>query len=120
MAIKILYADLRNNASRYEHFAIAWKPGLTALLATQQTLTAEIADQITDDLHDNNQEIMVSWYNVITEEHSEIGGVGSLDWEIPDGSVLTIVYEDETTTQHQIDESSAWMLKHSLFESQSI
>jgi len=46
----------------------------------------------------------------VTEEVGGIGGVDSLDWRIEDHSLLTVVFEDETTTEERLDEIMNWML----------
>lgn len=54
---------------------------------------------------------MVSWWNKETDEICEIGRVGRLDWASADQTVLTVNYENEATTQQQIDESVDWSSK---------
>lgn len=110
MSIKIFFADLRTKPSRLLENMVTCVPELTALEAVARALGQEKAKQITSDLLSNNPDLTVSWNNLKTGEQSEIGGVGSLDWKIPDNSVLSVVYENEATSQEQIDESIEWML----------
>jgi hypothetical protein len=49
---------------------------------------------------------------IFFEEHSEVGRLGNLDWQIPDTSYLTVLYEDQDTTNQQRDESSNWMIEN--------
>jgi hypothetical protein len=113
LAVKILYVDVRDDKQIMQSFTISWQKELSASEAIRQTVKQAIADEIINDLKRNNPEIIVSWYHEETEDHSEMGGVGDLDWEIPDKSVLTITYENENTTPEQIDLSSDWMIAHS-------
>lgn len=109
MSVKTFYVDLRNRTSEYRKAIVDWHPELTAEAAVRQAFGDSIADQAVNDLQNNNWQVGVAWHIPDTDEHSEVGGVGSLDWEIPDTSYLTIVYEDKNTTNQQIDESSDWM-----------
>ena len=111
MAIKVLYNDLRTTPPRLTRFLTAWYRGMTAQEALQNVLDARLVRQIVDDLASNKPEITVSWINEVTQEHSEIGGVGSLDWEIPDRSIVVVTYEDQTTTEEAVDTAITWMLE---------
>jgi hypothetical protein len=110
MSVKVFYVDLRNRTSEYKKAVIDWHSELTAEAAVRQAFGESVANQAVHDLDINSGEIGIAWHIPDTDEHSEIGGVGSLDWDIPDISYLTIVYEDEHTTNQQIDESSEWMI----------
>lgn len=112
MAIKILYVDLRVSPSRFTKYLLDWRSGLTAQSAVQYALGESIAGQLVDDLLNDNKELIVSWTNSVTGEHSDVGGINSLEWEIADNSILSIVYENEETTQQKIDESIEWMLRN--------
>ena len=112
MPLKILYVDLRVDPSKFEDSRWNWSQGLTARKAIEQALGEAVADQIVDDLAKDNKQLTVSWTNKATGEHSEVGGVGSLDWEIPDNSIVTAVYENQTTTQEKMNEAIEWMLKN--------
>ena len=113
MAVKILYVDIRDEKQMMESFVVEWNSGLTAREAVEQALTRNNASEIAHHLHSNNSEITVAWHDEKIEEHSEVGGIGNLDWQIPDKSVLTVVYENERTTPQQIDMSSDWMIENS-------
>jgi hypothetical protein len=112
MSLKVYFVDLRNRISVYRKAALEWYPHLTAEEAVREAFGNELAQQAVADLQQNRPEILVAWDNPTTEEHSEVGGVGSHDWQIPDTSNLTIIYEDQDTTNQQIDESSDWMLEN--------
>jgi hypothetical protein len=86
-------------------------PELTAYEAVALAVGEAYAAQVESDLANNSEEIIVGWSDTDTGEHSEVGGVGSLMWPIAPNGVLTISYENEHTTQDQIDESSEWMLQ---------
>src|SRR5574341_35289 len=90
---------------------VSWQKGLTAFEAIQEALSVDIAQQIAADLvrHDNH-ELTVSWASFRHDDHSEVGGVSSLDWEVEDESILAITYEDKSTSDQLLDESSEWML----------
>jgi hypothetical protein len=60
---------------------------------------------IEQDLSDNNHELIVSCWHKPSGNVSEIGGVGTTLWKVKNGSVISISYENENTTQAQIDES---------------
>ena len=113
MTVKILYVDIRDEKQTMEAFTVAWRRGLSASEAVRQALEKDIADGVIHDLNNNSPEVGVAWHDEKIEKHSEVGGVGDLDWEIPDKSVLIIVYENESTTQQQVDLSSDWMTENS-------
>jgi hypothetical protein len=111
MSIVILYADLRNNEIQLKEKKVPWRNGVTAFEVLKEALTARIARQIEEDLvHLNDPDLTVSWNSLVDDSHSEIGGVGSLDWEIEANSILVVTYEDESTTDQQLDEALEWML----------
>ena len=111
MSIIILYVDLRNNKTQLKEQEIDWKDGITAFEAVKIALTGKVAQQIQNALvHNSIPGLIVSWSSLIDNSISEIGGVGSLDWKIDDNSMLAITYEDEATSDQQMDESTEWML----------
>gem|GEM_PF-5227292 len=75
-----------------------------------QAVGEAVAQIIDDGLRSNDLELIVSWYNKATGDISEMGGVGRLDWLIEDNSILTITYDNGSTTQAQEDELEKWML----------
>jgi len=114
MSIKILYTDLRTVPSKLEKCVVEWQPDLTALQVLEKALGETLTNEVERGLKSNSREIIVSWYNESTGDVSEIGGVGTLEWHIPDDTVLTISYENEATTQQQVDESIKWTLEQEL------
>ena len=112
MAIVIQYVDLRHKPSTLEKFSVDWQEGMTALSIVQLTLGEIIAQQIADELASNSPEIMVSWVHAATDKHSGIGGIDSLEWSVPDDSLLVISYEDDTLTTTQELQAINWMLKN--------
>lgn len=113
MDVTIYFADMRDGVSRFEKHIVEWKEGMSAADAVRQALEPETAQAILDDLLQNNLDLIVSWLNPITDQHSEMGGVGGLDWEIDSGSMLTITYADEQTAEQQEAEFEAWILANS-------
>lgn len=111
MPIKVLYNDLRVVPPKLERFIVEWHQGLTAEGTIQAALGLEQAQKITDDLERNDPEIMVSYSNDVTDERSDYGGVGTVDWEIDDRTVLVVTYENSNTTAAAIDEAIEWMLE---------
>ena len=111
MSILILVNELRTTPSQLAHYAVEGMPELTAYEAVALAIGAPFAAMVENDLAKNNKEIIVAWSDTDTGEHSEVGGVGSLKWPIAANGVLAISYENERTTQAQIDESSEWMLQ---------
>jgi hypothetical protein len=114
MSISLLFTDLRSAPSRLEKYNIEWKPNLTAKQALEITLGPNLVDDIEKDLRNNSRELIVSWYNKRSNEISEIGGVGTINWIVTDHTVITVSYENNSTTQQQIDESIEWTLKQDL------
>lgn len=109
MIIKILYVDVRKHPSLLAKHQVLGHRGITARQALYLALDRAIADQIVQDLSRNSQEIVVSWSSLSTYEHSDVGGVDSLDWEIPDNSIISIVYEGNETSKEALDASIEWM-----------
>ncbi len=114
MSLTVFYTDLRNRPSKLERQVAGWQPGLTAFQAVEQALGSAVAQQVEADLAANSDEIIVSWWNKESDDHSEIGGVGRLDWAVPDKTVITVSYHNDATTQEQIDESIRWTLAQEL------
>ncbi len=114
MSIIILYTDLRVVPSKLEKHVLEWERDLTALNALERTLGQLLAENIDKDLKKRSREIIVSWYVKDTDDISEIGGIGSLDWNMEDSTILTVSYENESTTQEQIEESINWTLEQQL------
>jgi hypothetical protein len=110
--IIVLYVDLRKNKSVMKKSVVEWQDDLKANSAIAQGLGEVLARIIEDDLKINNPEITVSWNSLVSDYHSDVGGVGDLDWIIEDQSALAIAYEDENTTDEQLDKSSDWMLEN--------
>ncbi len=114
MSIKILYTDLRTVPSKLEKHVLEWERDLTAFHALERTLGRLVAETIDKDLKNDNHELMVSWYNKDTGDICEIGGVGRLDWYVQDSMLLTVNYENESTSQQQIEEADNWTLEQGL------
>ncbi len=113
MAVKILYVDIRDDKQIMDASLVSWRSGISAKEAVYQALGKDIADQVVYDLDRNSPEVGIAWHDEKIERHSEVGGVGDLDWEIPDKSMLIVVYENKNTTQRQVDMSSDWMVENS-------
>ncbi len=114
MTVTVFFTDLRDTASKLERYVLDWQDGLTAFQALEHALGAAVVVKIDSDLKADSKELIVSWMNRHTEEASEIGGVGRLDWDITDDTVLTVSYEGKETTQEQIDELLEWTLRQAL------
>ncbi len=114
MSVAVFLTDLRHMPSKLERHVVDWRDGLTAFQALEHAFGAAIAEEIDSDLKADSKELIVSWMNKRTEDVSEIGGIGTLDWSIPNDTVLTVSYEGEATTQQQIDESIEWTLRQEL------
>lgn len=111
MSVIVLFVDLRNRNSVLKEIEVPWSKELSAADILEKSLSGAVAAQIEEDLTQrNNPFLIVSWNSLTTGEHSDVGGVGSLDWPIDDNLILTVTYEDESTTAQQVDESSEWML----------
>ncbi len=111
MAVKILFGDLRDGDTTMSDHTVLWQAHRTARQALCGALETEIAETVLDDLARNDNRLTVSWSSVAHGEHSDIGGVDDLDWEIEDDSVLSVAYEDEQTSSAMIEPSIQWMLK---------
>jgi len=108
--IQLFYSDLRRGQSSKEKYLVDWYDGLTAFDVIAQALGKGEAVRINERLARGDLGLTVSWSNWVTEEVGGIGGVDSLDWRIEDHSLLTVVFEDETTTEERLDEIMNWML----------
>ena len=113
MSVIVFYVDLRKGETLLQKFIVEWSDGLEADPVLEIALGKDLAEKIKVDLASNNQEIIVSWNNLDTGEHSEMGGIGTLSWVISNNSILTIVYEDQNTTEDQVNKSNEWMLENS-------
>lgn len=111
MSIKVLLNDLRTYPLQFNRYIVDWLPGMRADEVVKKAFPLPVAERIFDDLHKNNQEVTVSWLNDILDQRSEVGGVGSFDWEIPDRSILIITYQDDTTSKDSIDQAISWMME---------
>src|SRR6185436_14668317 len=98
MSIKILLVDLRTGPIQLAKFELSWEPGLVARAALESALGEVQAKLIVGDLSTSNKELIVAWNNPLSGEHSNIGGVDSLEWPISDHSIISIVYEDENVS----------------------
>lgn len=112
MAVRILYIDIRDEKQVMRSYTVAWRPKLTAYDAIRLALNMTKALEVARDLESNDPDILIAWHDEELATHSEVGGVANLDWDIPDKSVLTIVYENQNSTQQQIDASSDWMIQN--------
>ena len=112
MSISVYFVDLRNGTSEYTKVVVPWNDGMKAIDVLNEALAPEVVQSIVADLTRNHPYLMVSWNSGQTRDHSDIGGVGSLDWLIKTDLTLTIIYEDENTCEHQIDESAEWLLQN--------
>lgn len=114
MTVRILFVDLRNENSIRKKADVQWNEALTASDAIGEAFTKHTANTIAAELDKNYEELTVSWSNSKSEQHSEIGGMGNLEWLVQDGSVIVIMYQDQDTTEEQVDESYGWMLENEL------
>ncbi|MBC7815083.1 MAG: hypothetical protein H7175_28255 [Burkholderiales bacterium] len=109
MSIVVFHTDLTVQPSILAKYVIAWREGMTAFEAIQKTLGNDMAKRVSHDLAIDNRDLVVSWYNKDTDETSDYGGVGSLDWEVPNNSAITVSYDHNTTiSQTQEDEYMTW------------
>jgi hypothetical protein len=109
MAITVLYIDLRKGESRYENYEIKYHIAMTAAQALSAALGIDRESNIELELRNDNRELVVAWINTDTKEQSGVGGVADLNWDIPDPSILVVLYEDDTTSTKQVSESGRWM-----------
>jgi hypothetical protein len=111
MSIKVLFHDLRTSSPQIDRQIVDWWTGMRADEVIKTAFSPLVAEKIFDDLYTNNYEITVSWLNDDLDQRSEVGGVASLDWAIPDRSTLIITYQNNTTSQDSIDTVISWMMK---------
>jgi hypothetical protein len=114
VSVVILFTDLRAAPSKLKKHILEWQPNLTAKQALEMTLGQSSTAEIEKELKNNSHELIVSWYNKRSNEISEIGGLGEINWIVPDDTVITVSYENENTTEQQINESVEWMLSQKL------
>ena len=110
MGVEIFYTDLRCVPSQLLYTRVEWISGKTALSFLQEALGEDSSKEIDNDLRKKSSELIVSWYDKDSKEICEIGGTGSLNWIMPDNYVLSVCYENEFTTEEQIEESIKWTL----------
>jgi len=111
MSIKVLFNDLRIYPLQFNRHIIDWFPGMRADEVVKKSFPISVAERIIDDLNKNNQQITVSWLNDILDQRSEVGGVESFDWQIPDKSILIIIYQDDTTSKDSVEQAISWMME---------
>ena len=114
MSIILLFTDLRTTPSRLLKYRFDWEPNQFASNLIQQVLGEKTVKEIEKDFSKNNPDIIVSWFHKDTKDVSEIGGVGSLRWIVQDNTIITIAYENENTTEQQIEEVINWTLNQDL------
>ncbi len=112
MVVRLFYVDVTTSPSDMKKAFVAWHEHLTAHDAIALAFGDRLANSVATDLMQDHQYLIVSWTNPVLDDHSEIGGVGSLEWSIPDQTVLTIFYEGEATPQNKIDEAIQWLLEN--------
>jgi hypothetical protein len=110
MSVKILFVDLRTDPIQLTKFDVRWRPGLVAREAVESTLGETRARLIVADLSTGNKDLMIAWNNLVSGEHSNIGGIDSLEWQVPDLSIISIVYEDESVSSDKSEAAIQWML----------
>lgn len=108
MAIFLSYTDIRSSPSVLLKFKADWTQDMIASEVISICMGEEKVKNVETDLSNNNPEIIVSWYHKPTGDICEIGGVKNLTWKIADHTILTIAYENQTTTKEQIDELIKW------------
>lgn len=116
MAVTILLCDLRNQQTLYARHDITWKSGLNAFDVVVSAFGMDFAKQLANDLIDLTIQVTVSFVEIPTGQTSDVTGVASLDWELLDPTIIVINYEDNNTTDSQIDESIQWLLNNSDYE----
>ena len=109
MPLLIVLTDLQTTPFRLERYDVKYQHNTTAMEIISQTLGEHKALEIELALKNNAPHLIVSWYNVKTEEISEIGGVGTLNWLIEDHSLLSINY-DSVISLEQENEYEQWIL----------
>ena len=115
MAVRLFYVDIRPEPPDMRKTWINWFDEMTAQQAVRFAFGDNIADSVLTDLAQDNMFLTVSWINPVLDDSSEIGGVGSLDWHIPDQTTLVINYEDATTTEVKQDQAMQWLLDNEHF-----
>ena|SRR6185369_3434288 len=115
MSIKILYIDLRCDPPIFNDLLVSFSKKMSASQAIKDAIGIDKRDEIISDLHRNDPTLTIAWVNTETDEHSDIGGVSALDWEIPDKSILSVKYENEDTSQEYINSAINWMLEKEKF-----
>lgn len=113
MSFLVLYADLRDSDPILVKATIGFQPDISALQIVQSALGVAEGERIEADLAQNDQRLIVSWYNAKTEEISEIGEVGSLRWKLEDNTILTITYQGLSTPETLAVEMEKWNIEHS-------
>ena len=111
MSITIYYVDLRTADSRMEKHVVEWEPRITAYQALEHALGTPLAKSIDTELIANSPMVIIAWTDRNTGEHSGVGGVSALDWDVVDGSVLVVNHWSESTTEKQMNDSNDWLLK---------
>lgn len=109
MSVVVLYVDIRIDPPKLQKSVLDWSERMEASEAVQKALGNQVLQRLQLDLTNNNKDLIISWSNKETGEHSDIGGVDSLDWAIPDQSILAIVYEDEIADEAVVNLSNDWM-----------
>jgi hypothetical protein len=109
--IEVFYSDLRVQPSLMVRAKIEWQPSLTALEAISRVVGEQRAEQVAEDLITNQGELMVFSWRYIDGVAREVSGVGRLDWDVDEHSVLSVNYENELTTSEQIEAFDRWCLK---------
>jgi hypothetical protein len=108
MAIFLVFTDLRLLPSRLLKFSTDWKQDLTAFEVVSICMGIEQANTIENDLNKNNPDIIISWYHKPTGDICEIGGVRTLSWKVTDNIIIGVAYENQTSSEEQIDELIKW------------
>ena len=109
MTVVVLYIDARSTPPYFFRRQLDWNLNLQAQEAVEMVLGQEKADQVQRDLIKGNHQLTISWTNRNTEEHSDVGGVGRLDWPIADGSILAILYMSDSSSPDVMEQISEWM-----------
>lgn len=112
MSILLIFADLRYDRSEFKKFVIEFESIITALDILGRGLGELEAKNISNDLQDDNRSLTISWYNAETDAISEIGGVGRLDWVVPNNTILTVTYEGDQITDQRSSEFENWSIEN--------
>lgn len=108
MAILILYTDVRSDPLELVSKLLDWQPQLTAFQAIALGLGSAKAETIQADLAKNSSELIVAWHNQATDDICEMGGVGSLEWEVEDTMSISISYMDEDLSEELFNKYCEW------------